>query len=509
MEYERGNAFPSYSDGDVAIYLSPEMTYQLHSQVLKQHSTFFEEKLSVPGTKLTAKARKDGAAAYCFELVSRSQDDPGVLQQREVQENGKVKNSIFASGLNLRQMMVSNAKLRHWGFLFGIFYGKPPGFDEDNTVQLVTDCHEFIDVAKSMGAIERIRDTVDLALLRQDMNLWTSIANNPKAWAGLGRDIHSPTIYKEALCHLVGKWRQIDPETKSEMDEDMKSVIQTKYDALESSKEVIELRILGHYPPALCRNATDKPGRPSYSGDIYMWMAICFFRQWFAQAISEHRTRLGLDGGFKFYQAIYQSSQAYLHHEDFQQFYQYFPMSSKGRNVLESNMNLLKSEVKDFVEKLIINRSHMPNGSVDWFTCANILKSDLPWENEEGLADEAQLHDDIDTVDDGNEDEVQAPVTQGKDKGRGKAKASPVPSGTRESSVVAGSSGNKRKRSRSKDAGTAAAAPGVVDGKGKTKRARVSTRSVSRGASAAAARRARSKGAEDSDALADDERDGE
>lgn len=65
--------------------------------------------------------------------------------------------------------------------------------------------------------------------------------------------------------------------------------------------------------------------------------------------------------------------------DDFQSFHQYFPMSSKACNVLEVHMDRLKETMKQFIADLMVNRSHLPEGAVEWLTCAKIEKSDLPW----------------------------------------------------------------------------------------------------------------------------------
>lgn len=82
MDDDIDNRFPRFRDGDVAIHLSLTEQYQLHSQVLKQNSVFFEEELAEPGAKLTAKARRDGSAAYRFDLVGDPANAVGRLQRR-------------------------------------------------------------------------------------------------------------------------------------------------------------------------------------------------------------------------------------------------------------------------------------------------------------------------------------------------------------------------------------------------------------------------------------------
>jgi hypothetical protein len=275
----------------------------------------------------------------------------------------------------------SNEQNQYWDWLFGIFYNRSPEFDNSDLATTLSGCMGLVDVAESIRAVDIVRPVVDLALLRQNNILWTSIASNPIAWAELGRRVHSPTIFREGIIHVVGKWNNISDSDKAELHPDIRELCHRKFNEIDIAKEAIEMRILGHYPDFLCRNATDRPGRPTYSNDIYMWMAICFHRQWFAQAISDGRNRLGPDGGYEFYHSIGAGGQAYLDHESFKNFHQYFPMSSKACNVLEANMNIMKEDVKKFVTDLLTNRTSIDPKTypLKWLTCTVVTLEDLPW----------------------------------------------------------------------------------------------------------------------------------
>ena len=255
----------------------------------------------------------------------------------------------------------------------------------------------LVDVAESIEAVDNVRELVDLALLRQGNVLWNSIASNPVAWAELGRRVHSPTIFREGVTHLVGRWNNITESAKDDLHPDIREICERKFKELDLAKAAVEMRILGHYPPFLCRNAVDRPGRPTYSNDIYMWMTICFFRQWFAQAISDGRNRLSSDGGYEFYHQIGAAGQAYLGHESFRSFHQYFPMSSKACNVLEGNMGVMKEEVKVFVAELLVNRVNVDPSTyppLKWLTCAVVNKEEFPWRHQEAESarSEADFH---------------------------------------------------------------------------------------------------------------------
>jgi hypothetical protein len=265
--------------------------------------------------------------------------------------------------------------------LFGVFYNRQPAFDDTSLATVLSGVMGLIECAESVGSIQHVCDIVDLALVRQDTVLWTSILGNPAVWVELGRRVRSPQIFKEAAIHLIGQWCNMSDEDKDRVPTEIRQIVQTKADELAIAKEAIELRILGHYPRFMSRSAAEKPGRPSYSSDIYMWMSVCFFRQWFAQNISDDRTRRAPDGGLSFYAGLRAGSQAYLTHIDFQEFHRYFPMSIKACHVLEQNMGVYKEDVKQFVNHLMEENTHLKREeyNINWLTCAKIEKEDMPW----------------------------------------------------------------------------------------------------------------------------------
>ncbi|KAK5554693.1 hypothetical protein LTR46_007419 [Exophiala xenobiotica] len=375
--------FPKFVDGDVLVIVSTTQYYKLHSQVLTTHSPWFAEQLAAkPPPRLNPQARRENAAAFRFELHrAPGGEGPGQFIRVDVNESGRSPRSSLSLMPDFENGKVENIHNQSWDWLFGVFYNREPRFDDTSLATILTCVMAVIETAESVGAIDHVRDIVDLALMRQDNVLWTSIMGNPVVWIELGRRVRSPAIYREAAIHLIGQWSVIKDEDKERIGEDIRTVLSRKADELALAKEAIEMRILGHYPQFMMRTALDKPGRPSYSGDIYMWMSVCFFRQWFAQNVSDDRTRRAPDGGLNFYSALHEGGGAYLTHLDFKTFHQYFPMSIKACHVLEANMGVLKEDIKHFVGDLMVERSHLKRAEHDigWLTCARIEKEDMPW----------------------------------------------------------------------------------------------------------------------------------
>ncbi|ETI23370.1 hypothetical protein G647_05171 [Cladophialophora carrionii CBS 160.54] len=378
------SAFPHFVDGDVLIVISTTQHYKLHSQVLSAHSTYFADHFaSRPGPRLNAQARRENLPAYHFEFKRAPDGEFGEFVRADINESGHM---VTAANIPLMPDLdngnTPDNTNRAWDWLFGVFYNREPIFDDTSLATVLSCVVALIECGEAINSIEHVRDVVDLALMRQDNVLWTSILGNPHVWIELGRRVRSPAIYGEAVIHLVGQWGTIPEGEKSRMSEDIRKIITRKANELSVMKEAIELRILGHYPEFMRRSAADKPGRPTYGNDIYMWMAVCFFRQWFAQSISDDRTRRAPDGGLSFYTALSEGGDAYISHVDFQEFHKYFPMSMKACQLLEANMGVLKEDVKRFVDELMVERTHLKRDEhmdIAWLTCVNVEKEDLPW----------------------------------------------------------------------------------------------------------------------------------
>ena len=89
------SVFPTFSDGDVLICLSPTVTYKLHSSILRQHSRLLRDMLQKEAaTKLSAQSRREGVAIqYRLEYLSTDEcrnhnipvqddNDAGILVSR-------------------------------------------------------------------------------------------------------------------------------------------------------------------------------------------------------------------------------------------------------------------------------------------------------------------------------------------------------------------------------------------------------------------------------------------
>lgn len=105
---------------------------------------------------------------------------------------------------------------QYWEWLSGSFYNNQPAFDNTSFSTMVIACSGLIEVAESIDALIAIRDKVELALRQKDTALWKTIAREPVIWANLGKKLQSSSIFKEAVKHVVGKWRTLTQQGEIE-----------------------------------------------------------------------------------------------------------------------------------------------------------------------------------------------------------------------------------------------------------------------------------------------------
>ena len=270
---------------------------------------------------------------------------------------------------------------KHYDNLFKAFYNIKPDLDDRDLTAVLEDCMGLLEGAEHIGSATIISESIDVTLLRQGQDLFRAIACNPSHWSNVALRIRSPSIFTEAIIHLVGQWQNQGDKDRSHWMPEVLEVCKIKYGQVDLLKQSIELRILGHYPSVVQRSSSDHPGRMSYSNDIYMWMSIALFRHWFSQSMSEARGRAAKDGGATLYRQIAAGGYTYLDRRALSGFHQYFPMSPKGASCLESHLSAYKEELKPFIQPLLVNRSQLDTTRepLPYLTCCEVLKSDLPW----------------------------------------------------------------------------------------------------------------------------------
>lgn len=299
----------------------------------------------------------------------------------------------------------SEALRKRWASVFRIIYNMDPLLQSRDSQSIVLEAEDLVQIAENIRASWEVMQALGTALLCFDQLTLHSIVWRPAIWANLGIRMRSAVIYQEAVIHLVGTWKALNITTISLLDPYTRDLCLKKYQELVLRKKTVECRILSHYPENMHRGTNGNLSCASYANDICMWMAICFFRQWFSNSVVLCRDHVADDGGAAFYRMI-GAAGVYLTPQEMNYFNLKFPMSIKGCAVFEAKVRELKEEIRSYVDDLLVNNSRYTSNELPHLTCCRVDDEDLPWNDEEDEDDIASESDE--------QSEASVKVNQGK-----------------------------------------------------------------------------------------------
>lgn len=282
---------------------------------------------------------------------------------------------------------------KRWESVFRIFYHMDPRLDNRGPESLTQEAEEIVQVAVDLRATPSTFKQIETELLNFNQMAFHSIVTNPVPWSNIGKRIHSSTVYQEAVIHLVGRWNSIMTEPYIEtLAPVTQQLCEKKHQELVLRKKTIECHMLSYYPESMHRGGSSRSSSSSaddvgdiscasYANDIYTWMALAFFRQWFSHALLDCRNYVSADGGAFLYRVIGAGADSYLDVREQAFFNLSFPMSVKGREVFEEKLREVKVDMQGFVEELLVNRSRYCFAEVPYLTCCQVDREDLPWDD--------------------------------------------------------------------------------------------------------------------------------
>ena len=287
-----------------------------------------------------------------------------------------------------RTRKLHQAVFQHYDNLFRVIYNEHINYGK-NLHKTLSTCMGIVAVGDDVGALKTVSRELEKVLLQFDKRLWAAIAYRPAYWANFAAKIQSAVLFKDAMVHLVGKWRLLEDDERAKLSEPIRKVCRAKVLDFQRQKQALEVRMLGYYSMSLRKNdvqdnikrgATGNPARSVYANDIYGWMALGFFRQWFSQVICEGNNFRAKDGGYRFYKALSEGGGSYLTEADQDGFYHYFPMSDKAKGVMDNHLLFFKEDMKDFTGPLFENNTHYTKPEeLQYLVSAKIEDEDCPW----------------------------------------------------------------------------------------------------------------------------------
>lgn len=273
---------------------------------------------------------------------------------------------------------------KYYDNLFRSMYSLEIDIMSDSLDGVLRNTMGLIHVAEIYGCISPIAKSVDLVLQRHPVSLWKGVRDDPIAWSNLAYRIQSPTIFRESMIHIVGKWKMWSNVELESIQPDVLKLCHRKHEDFEKIKVATQMRMLSHYSPTLHIGANTNIALNGSSGDTYPWIVTSIFRHWFGQHILEKMDYQDADGGYSFFYKLAKGGQYYLTRRQIEGFRQYFPHAPTASTTLENCLDALKNEICDIAAPFL--QSELRLGEIyveklNYFTSVEIFDdSDYPWE---------------------------------------------------------------------------------------------------------------------------------
>lgn len=298
--------------------------------------------------------------------------------------------------------------------LFRCFYSLDPDWsdlDEDHSSS-IRNSVQLIQIAEQIGASRPVRRVIESNLLGHGPVLWAQVADLPTSYADLAFRLKSPSIFKEAMVHMIGSWRLDGGPAEDDVSEFdgvgtvIHELARRKVEELDELKEQVELEILDFIPPSLKKQniAGKPPGNEKCecsvntykkldanisstdNADLYRWQAYTLIQRYISKALYNNEGRVAQDGGADFYRKLNQGGNAYLLPDEVRDWHGDFPMSDKGHKKFREAVEAVKNEYRPLTAPLLVNNG-LPFAAdappLPYLTLAIITEADFPWKSEE------------------------------------------------------------------------------------------------------------------------------
>ncbi|KAI9732928.1 MAG: hypothetical protein M1818_007361 [Claussenomyces sp. TS43310] len=379
--------YPDFLSGDVLITALAGVHWRLHSSALRNASKKLDQLLYSAGSGATTRGAKavDSGIKWRFRML---EEEDGRVHFEAAERLGKNQFTMpqNVNGIGGREPHY----LKAYDNYFRAVYNLDPIFATTDIKYLLADALSLLNVAESLNGENCVRRVIESYLLREGNCLWKHIASRPEAWSDMAVRLQSPTLFREAMCHIVGAWKLSIKETFLFALTNGPVIVRLakrKVQQLDRKKQTMEEDLMHFYPHSLIHRADPvtgrMPGRHNYASDIYLWLALILVRQYISTAMFRDQHHRATDGGACLYRQISQGNAAYLIGSDLNGFWAEFEMSDRGKEALEFAVQYVKDQLRPFVSELLVDNTRAALSAdapvFTYLTCCSITDEELPW----------------------------------------------------------------------------------------------------------------------------------
>ncbi|EHL03457.1 hypothetical protein GLAREA_00595 [Glarea lozoyensis ATCC 20868] len=256
--------------------------------------------------------------------------------------------------------------------------------------EFITNVLSVLLIAEEHEATAAVAGFLEMNLLRMGKRLWYYISTNPKKWLGIAARLESPIMFKEAMCHAVGKIDAKQPidrtffENKGKLYENILQIMTRKVHELLALKKRVELELTSFWPMRMYHPPDEGyvPDRGVYTSDIYLYQCRSLVMQYIAGCYANGWHSPAADGGIRFYQTIRHGGNAYCTEDQLENFRARFAMSTRALEPFNQAMEIMKSEIKGCLDPIMDDKSQgftNPDAKLGYLTCTLTTDDELPW----------------------------------------------------------------------------------------------------------------------------------
>jgi hypothetical protein len=390
-------------DGDVEVVLHQNKRFRLHAEKLASQSRFFWE---VFGPKASSHSNKHSdSVRWRVDLHVRFRLSNG---QHELAEPGRFEvhvswtwvgsadqktlnhQGIPYNGASPVSVPVTNHHIYDaYEQVFGAMYSHKILLDTTDMGHILHQITDIAQIGEYLGCMHIISPHINCIILERGQPVFQAIAKMPNSWGELGLRIRSPSIVKEAIIHLVGRWRTMPKHLCDQLPTELRKIVELKDAKLTEKKKQMELRLMNYHPQHMEHSGSidqAKLSRMAYSNEVMSWIILATFRQYFGGCLADGKGRDASDGGWAFYSRLYTGGQEYLNAEDLKTFHTVFAMTNRGQKTLERQMDDFKIDISSVIEPLFASESNLDSSKwkLNYLTCVEVSDDDIRmlWDEE-------------------------------------------------------------------------------------------------------------------------------
>ncbi|KAI9894556.1 MAG: hypothetical protein M1814_001910 [Vezdaea aestivalis] len=360
-----GHGFPDFHKGDVLIQLGHQ-TYRLNSQTLSNCSLYFADLLNDDDALLIPPKRLKQGDTIRFKLILHRQN----MEDCKLYLEGPNSNNetLLDSAVRSQDERSSSMFRAVDNFLRSIHHLSPV-VSQASVAACQEECLQLLEVAEAHGSVHIVKEYIERSLLRFDEEIYKAISLEPINWAECACRLESEHLFFEAIIHVVGQWNNLSEADVASLTPEIEQVCRQKAMEVFEKKMILEKDIIGYYPAALQRTGEGVSyGKTSYENQIFSWMALSFWKQWFGQAIVQGRGCRASDGGKRFYTEIREGGDAYIDAQARKTFHESFQMTDKSKECISTALEEWRIEFSAIIEPWFANHSHL-----------NLIENDVPY----------------------------------------------------------------------------------------------------------------------------------